>query len=343
MVAKRTLRRTLYGPRTKVCRTLGVAGFKFAHLYMIRLLALAATSILALAEPPGPSISQPSLGYVFDDNAKAVRQISGVPGAASMDRAVAAGTSLDSAFVHSRARLAIANAKGGGVQVLQWAGAPQAIAISSALSHVTMAAFSRSGDWAAISDGTSVETWSGLAGTPAVSASTNPEGGVTAVAVNDNGTAAAANGSGAVMLVGDNPRVLATGGNWIALAFLPNGNDLLAADATAQSLTLIQDIQNMAASSVVLSVRQKPGALVVSRDGSQAALGLADNVTVVNLASGAAVSIACACQAARVDLLEGNLVARIIDAQTGSQLLLDADSATPRIASLPDLNLGGVQ
>ncbi len=148
------------------------------------------------------------------------------------------------------------------------------------------------------------------------------------------------NGSGSVVLLGDNARVLASGGAWTALAFLPNGNDLLAADGAGQTLTLIQDVQNTAAASVVLSVSEKPGALVVSADGSEAALGLADNVTIVNLASGVANSIACGCQAASFDLLQGNLVARIIDAQTGSQLLLDADSAQPRIASLPDLNLG---
>jgi hypothetical protein len=310
---------------------------------MIRLIAIAATSMFALAEPPGASISQPSLGYVFDNNAKAIRQISGVPGAASLDTAVSAGTSLDSAFVQSRARLAIANAKDGGVELLQWAGAPQVIALSSALSRVTLAAFSRSGDWAAISDGTTLELWSGLSGTPAPGATFNPDGGITAAAVNDNGTVAAANGSGVVALMGDNGHVLASGGNWIALAFLPNGNDLLAVDAAAQSLTLIQDVQNAAAASVVLSVSQTPVALAVSRDGSQAVLGLADNVTVVNLSSGAATAIACGCQAVRFDLLEGNLVARIIDAQTGGQLLLDADSAQPRIASLPELNLGVAQ
>jgi hypothetical protein len=310
---------------------------------MIRLLAFAATSMLALAQPPGPSMGLPLLGYVFDDNSKAIRLISGVPGAASLDSAVASGTSLDSGFVHSRARLGIANAKDGGVTLVGWSGATQATVLSSSLNRVTMAAFSRSGDWAAISDGTTLEIWSALTGTPALSATFNPDGGVTAAAVNDNGMVAAANASGSVMLLGDNPRVLASGGSWTALAFLPNGNDLLAADGAAQALTLIQDVQNTAAASVVLSVSQKPGALVVSADGFEAALGLADNVMVVNLTSGAATSIACGCQAARFDLLTGNLVARIIDAKTGSQLLLDADSAQPRIGSLAEMNLGVAQ
>jgi hypothetical protein len=310
---------------------------------MIRLFVLAATSMLAFAQPPGPSIGLPSLGYVFDDNAKAIRLISGVPGAASLDTAVSAGTALDSAFVQARAHLAIGNAKDGGVTLVRWTGAPQAIALSSALSRVTQVAFNRSGDGAAISDGTVVESWSGLAGDPALGATFSPGGGVTAVAVNDIGTVAVATGAGVVMLLGDNARVLATGGDWTALAFLPNGTDLLATDQAGQTLTLFQDVQNTAATSVVVTVSEKPGALAVSRDGSQATLGLADNVTVVNLATGAANAIACSCQAARFDLLEGNLVARIIDAQTGAELLLDADSAQPRVASLPELNLGGVK
>ena len=299
--------------------------------------------MLALAQPPGPSMSLPSLGYVFDDNSKAIRLISGVPGAASLDSSVAVSSALDSGFVHSRARLAIANAKDGGVMLIRWGGAPQSSALSSALGRVTLAAFSRSGDWAAISDGTTLEAWSGLTGTPALASTFNPDGGVTAVAINDNGTLAAASGSGSVMLMGDNARVLASGGSWTALAFLPNGADLLAADGAAQTLTLIQDIQNTAAASVVLSVSEKPGALLVSSDGLAAAVGLADNVTIVNLSSGAVSSIACGCQAARFDLLEGNLVARMIDAQTGSQFLLDADAAQPRIGSLPELNLGGAK
>ena len=298
--------------------------------------------MLALAQPPGPSMSMPSLGYIFDDNSKAIRLISGVPGAASLDSSVATG-SLDSAFVHSRARVAIANAKDGGVTLVRWSGTSQSNVLSSALSRVTLAAFSRSGDWAAISDGTTLEVWSGLTTTPIQSASFNPDGGVTAVAINDSSVVAAGNASGAVMLLGDNTRMLASGGSWTGLAFLPNGNDLLALDSAAQALTLIRDVQNTAVSSVVLSVIEKPGALVVSTDGSQAALGLADNVTVVSLPGGAATSIACSCQTARFDLLEGNLVARIIDANTGSQLLLDADSAQPRIESLPELNLGAAQ
>ena len=299
--------------------------------------------MLALAQPPGPRMSMPSLGYVFDDNSKAIRQISGVPGVASLDSVVSAGTALDSGFVHSRAHLAIANAKDGGVTLVRWTGAPQVTALSSALSRVTLVGFSRSGDSAAISDGTTLEVWSGLTSNPAQGATFSPDGGVTALAINDSGVVAAASGSGAVMLLGDNARVLAGGGSWTGLAFLPNGNDLLAMDSDAQSLTLIQDVQNTAASSVVLTVSQRPGALTVSADGSQAALGLADNVTVVNLAGGTSTSVPCGCQAARFDLLEGNLVARIIDAQTGSELLLDADSAQPRIGSLPELNLGVAQ
>ena len=300
--------------------------------------------MVALAQPPpGPSMSMPSLGYVFDDQAKAIRLISGVPGAASLDSAINAGTSFDSAFVQSRAGVAIANVKDGGIALVRWGGATQVIALKSSLSRAALVAFSRAGNRAAISDGAALEVWSSLDGEPTLAASLSPDGGVTALALNDDGVLAAGTGSGTVMLEGDNPRVLASGGNWAALAFLPDGTDLLAADAAGLTLTLIQDVQNTAASSVVLSLNQQPGALVVSADGSEAAVGLADNVTVVNLSTGAAKSIACNCQAVRLDSLQGNLVARLIDAQSGSQFLLDADAATPWIAPLADLNVGAAQ
>ena len=310
---------------------------------MIRLLAFAITSVLALAQPPAPAMSQPSLGYVFDDNARAIRLISGVPGAASLDISIAAGATLDSAFVQSRAQIAIGNLKDGGLAVIRWAGAPQVVNLNSSLSRATQVAFSRAGNRVAISDGTTVELWSALDGTPAQQGSFNPDGGVTAMALNNDGLLALGTGSGSVMLVGDDSRILASGGNWIALAFLPNGTNLLAVDAAGLTLTLIQDVQNTAAASLLASLNENPGALAVAADGSQAAVGLADNVTVVNLSTAAATVIPCNCQAVRFDQLQGNLVARFIDAQTGTQYLLDADVAAPWVAALADLNLGAAQ
>jgi hypothetical protein len=251
-------------------------------------------------------MSVPALGYVFDDNAKAIRLITGVPGAANLDLPVASATPLESAFIQSHARVAIANAKEGGLVLVQWGDASNVSPLTTALGRATLVAFNSAGDRAAISDGTTVEAWSGLNASPALAASFTPDGGATALAMDPSGDVVAATGSGSVVLLGDEPRVLASGGNWSALAFLPNGTDLLAVDA----------------------------------DGSRAAVALENHILIASLTGGDPQSLDCGCHAARLNPLDGNLVFQLADSQDGRLLLFDADSGQPRIASLPELNGG---
>lgn len=310
---------------------------------MIRQLLFVTTSVIAAAQPPGPQMSVPLLGYVFDGNAKAIRLISGVPGAASLDDIVPASVSLDSGFVHSRARVAIANTKEGSVVLIQWSGTPQVVALMTSLGSVTQVGFSLAGDSAAITDGVTLEVWSGLGASPTKTAAFTPDGGVTAVAMNQDGLVAAATGTGAIVLLGDATQQVATGGEWTNLAFSPNGTDLLATDAAAQSLVLIRNAQTDAAASVVLSLAQETDALAVSADGTMAALASPGSVTLVSLAGGQATSVSCHCRAAHFDRLEGNLVLHMADTQSGSELLLDADAAQARVMSLFSVNGGSAQ
>jgi hypothetical protein len=309
---------------------------------MIRQLLLFTASALAYAQQAGPQLSVPVLGYVFDNNAKVIRSISGVPGAAGLDAAISTSTSLDSAFVYSLARVAIANTKEGALGLIQWSGSPRLVSIGTAMGRVTQAAFSPSGDRVAITDGAAVEVWSGLGGDPTETAAFVPDGGVVALAMNQDGAVAAATSNGAILLLTDDARQLAAGDSWSAMAFMPNGTDLLAADAGAQTLVLIQDVQNGAASSIVLTLDQKPGALAVSADGMRAALALANAkaVTVVDLNAGAARSVPCNCEAVNLDPLAGNLVLQMVDAQSGSLLVLDADRAQAQVSTL--LGLSGL-
>ncbi|HME06888.1 MAG TPA: hypothetical protein VKG25_07550 [Bryobacteraceae bacterium] len=310
---------------------------------MIRRLLFITTAVVAAAQTPSPQMNVPSLGYVFDGNTKAIRLISGVPGAASLDHLVSTNaTSLDSGFVHSGSRVAIANTKEGSVVLVQWSATPQITKLTTSLVRVTQVAFSLAGDRAAITDGSVVEVWSGLSDSPARAATFTPDNGVTALAINPDGLAAAATGAGAMVLLSDQPRQIAAGGKWTSLAFLPNGTDLLAADAAAQNLTLIRDVLTDAAASVVLSLHQEPDAVAVSADGSRAALASPGTLTIVSLADGTTTSISCSCQAARFDRLAGNLVLHLTDSQSGSELLLDADSAQARVMSLSSVNSAAV-
>jgi WD40 repeat protein len=306
------------------------------------LLCLVAASILANAEPPNARLSVPLMGYVFDSNAKALRTITGVPGVAALDGTIQADASIDSAFVHSRARVAFANTKDGTVALIQWYGSPRTVSIGTALNRITQVAFSPSGDRAAITDGTAIEVWSGLNGDPAQTASFTPDGSVAALAIKEDGTLAAATNSGAILVPNNGARTLASRGDWIALAFLPNGN-LVAADGTSQNLLIIQDSgQDSGESAVLAHLDRKPLALAISVDGTRAAVAAINSITLVRLDGSGTNIVACNCQASRLEPLAGNLVLQLVDSQSGLLFILDADSAETRIINLPALS-GGVQ
>ena len=306
---------------------------------MRTLLCFLAASILAFADESSARLSVPTMGYVFDNNAKAIRFISGVPGAAGLDGAISIDAGIDSAFVQSRAHVAIANTKEGGVALIQWNGSPRVVSLGTALSRVTQVALNSSGDRVAISDGAAVEVWSGLTGDAAQAAAFVPDGGVTALAIKADGTVAAATRGGSILMLTDGARTLASGGDWTALAFLPNGS-LLAADGGSRNVLLIQDGGD---ASVVLHVDQKPLALAASVDGTQAAVATTNSVMLVRLDGSGASAVTCNCQASRFEPLAGNLVLQFVDAQSGSLFILDADGADARIMTLLERNGGAAR
>jgi hypothetical protein len=306
---------------------------------MIRKLAILAVPLAAfgqtLAPPLTARISAPSLGYVFDDSAKAIRLISGVPGAAELGAAVSFPDALDSVFVNSRARIGIANTKEGRVALVEWTGTPRVTLLESGLARVAQASISKSGRWIAITDGAAVELWSRSPADLQKTSTFTPEQGAHALAVNDEGTVAVA--GSLVSIHKDGSRVLTGPGDWTAIIFTPNGTDLLAADSSALALTRIRDAATAPSISVVGSLAQKTDAIVVSADETLAALASAERISVLSLASGAVNSVACHCANVRLESLEGNLVLHFADSESGAQLVADADSAEFRITTL----LGG--
>jgi hypothetical protein len=93
----------------------------------------------------------------------------------------------------------------------------------------------------------------------------------------------------------------------------------------------------------VLSLDQEADALAIASDGSLAALASPGAVTLVSLLTGQTTSVSCNCRTANFDRLEGNLVLHMADAQSGSDLLLDADAAQARVMTLFSVNGGSAQ
>ncbi len=293
---------------------------------MIRTLLFAAFPLLVAAETPGPHLSVPVLGYIFDATGSSIRQVTGVPGAVTLDQAVAAGSALQAAWIDSDARVAVVVTKAGAAAAANWRETAKLTALDSSLGTLKAVAIGAAGDRAALTDGTAVEVWSGLLDQPAKTATYHPEGGVTAVAVRQDGAVAAAAGSGAVLLwTGGDPQTLAAGGAWSALAFA--GNDLLGADGNQ-----LVRIAAGGGRTVVGDLGASAAALAVSKDGARVAVALAEDLLVVSLAGGAT-PVTCGCSAQGLESLAGNLVVHLAGA-AGEPQLLDADHAAPRVLTL---------
>ena len=281
-------------------------------------------------------MSVPRLGFVFDDNAKSLRLISGVPGAAQMDLSVSIeGTTLSSAFVHSRDRLALTTLKSGAIALVDWNATPRITNLDTNL-KLQAVAFSRSGNRVAFTDGMSVEVWSDLRGNPERTAQFSVDAKVRGLALNDDGLLAVSGVGGIVLFDGQQRRTILTGIDTSVLAFFANGQDLLA--ASGASVHLIRDIRKSSGSASVIVLDQDVSALSVSNDGAWAAASTKTDVALVNLSDNSVSQLRCACKAASFDALEGNFVVSAIDSH-GALVVLDLGSA-PKLTPIPEF--GGV-
>jgi hypothetical protein len=283
-------------------------------------------------------MSSPVLGYVFDDTAKTIRTISGVPGAASFGDTVPFPGALLSAFVYSGARVAVATVKEGGLVLISWGGSAQVAAMETSLNPVTQAAFSRSGKRVALSDGTTVEVWK-IDATPTLLSRNHPDqgAGILALAVNDEGAVAAASVTGRIVRFGaGDSQSISTSGDWSALAFSHDGNDIFAADAARNELVRMTSDGGRV---VIATLPEAASALAISDDENNFAVALSSSLLVIS-ASGAVTPVACGCRPKGLDPLQGGLAVQV----RGTALVLDADGDGPRLTTLLNLfavNAGG--
>ncbi|MEP6963244.1 MAG: WD40 repeat domain-containing protein [Acidobacteriota bacterium] len=312
------------------------------HFYMNRQIALAvlvAVPLLA-ADPPDTShtlsMTAPTLGFLFDDGTKAIRPITGVPGAAGLGAPLSFDSSFQRAWVSSAGKLAIGITKDGQVAVATWTSTPRLTTLATSLGTLREVAFNGSGTQAVLSDGAAAEVWSSLKNAPVSSGRLHPDAGIAAVAINNAGIVAVATPSGLVLrfaLAGGEyeAQAIATGGSWTALAFAPGSEDILAADGNE-----LVRLTSAGGRSVLAGLGSAPKALVVSLDGTQVAAALGRDLLLVR-EGGTLKSLSCDCEARSLEALQGNLVARVVSLD-GSIRLLDADAGQPRVSTLSNLS-----
>lgn len=231
---------------------------------------LAALAMPAIAQQVRFEV--PRLGYVYDAEAKAVRAVSGVPGAAVLEGNASEGASVDRAWISSLG-FAVAQAKlGGGANLVNFA-----TGRTSPLGDVSAAAVS--GRYAAFATGSSIEIWDGANASRA--ARFDLPGAVRALAVSAEGTEVlAASGTSLVRLSRDGgTSTLWSGDNIAGVAYIDGG--FAAFDATRNKLLIARGGET-AESDGPLSGATAFAAL----DGARLAFGGERGLAVLDLASG---------------------------------------------------------
>jgi hypothetical protein len=166
-------------------------------------------------------------------------------------------------------------------------------------------------------------------------------------AVSDAGTIALAVES-TPMAVG----VLSAAGQYTSLAgvtalggmsFMPGADDLLVADSGANTATLVRNASGSAASQVLaVAGLNRPVAIAGSRDGRWAVIadGGDANVFRIDLTSGTAAKLACACQPAMLAPLSGGNAFRLNALYGGPVWTVDLTSASGQLLFVPAIAKG---
>lgn len=223
----------------------------------------------------------PRLGYVYDSEAKAIRQIGGVAGAAAFDGSVDAGGSVERAWIGGRGYAVVQGKQDSVSRWVDWTRGG-----SETLPDFQAAAVSASGRYFALAtadgaleirDGSSAQRMSRTEG-----AISSP---VTALAVSDDGGAALI-GSGATLQLWTSGqegamRTVWSGDGISSAAFLGDTRDFAALDAARGRYLTSRG------GSIVETVLALPGAsALASVDNRRLAIGGDGAVLIVDLASG---------------------------------------------------------
>ncbi len=295
------------------------------------------------------SMKGPSLGFIFDPAMRGIRPIWGVPGDAILGRPGDYGIRIAGAAVAPRGGYALAEAQlVGGVFVLQLTGTavtPQPIA--GVLPDADTIAFSPSADSAVLYHRAlgKIQLLTGLPAAPQLSGeiiAANLPAPLTSLAVSDGATAILAGVSDGH--AGSVQRLTA-GGVMIpvfaaqmpsAIAFLNGLDSALVADSAGNQVALIQHVSGaVQASTVATSVEgiAQPAAVQPSLDNRFAVVANAGSktITMVNLQSGTANSVACGCQPAFLARWKGSAVFQVGALQDGSLVAFDGDQGRARV------------
>ena len=293
----------------------------------------------------------PSVGYVFEPEAQALRPILGTPGATLLGARVELGMNVRRAWVSPRQNYVLADVEGSPEMLLldPQRGAQSMKALSTIPPGADQVAVSPTGTAIAFyfRNDHRLQVASGLPDSPEVSPAVDLaflDGGISTLAVSDDGlavlVASADSGMGAVYLIhSEQIRIIAPVREVRAMTFLNNSMNAVIADVATNQVRLLSDVTG-AANTQVLAEESNgishPLALQISADNRRVFVlnSGAQAVTTVDLATGVLTHLPTNGSASRLLRLSGD-VFQLTDDFRQPMLLLDGGIEEPRIVFTP--------
>jgi hypothetical protein len=299
---------------------------------------------------PVASAKGPQLGYLWVNSDKTLRPILGVAGASQVGQSVVPAGVYIGATASATASIAVLQDTTGAFDLMSLpSGSPVSL-------NLTLPAGARirlsPGAAAALlytPGASSASLVTGLLSTPAIHTIAAPSA-IADSAVSDTGTVSFESAQGSsfavsVMPLGGLSTPLASVKSTGGLNFLPGRDDLLFADAAANSLTLIRSTTTAPSASLVQTAQllQTPLAVGVSGSGrwaivvNSAATSGSQNLVRIDLTTLTSTSVACSCTPTLAATLADDGAFRVTDAVTGPNWIVDAAATTPRVLFIPAL------
>ncbi len=305
-----------------------------------RILGLVSLAAPVLVGQQG-GVGGPVAGYVFDNSARALRPILGIPSAWLMGEPVGFGVELASAYVSPRQDLAIVVGADGS---LRWfrlnSGAVRGLTSNGITLVPERVAFSPSGTAAALAAAGRVQVVTGLPDAPVLAGTVEAGGDRGSLAISDDGALLLFAARGSIRLVGiaGESRKLMDVGDGALVAFAPGGHDAAVANRRGAGVVLFRDVAGASTQSLLAvpdDSMAAPVGLAFSRDGRKLYLAssAARSVTVLDLATGDRSTLACDCTPTGLVPM-GNLL-RVTELGAGPMWLLDTGGRDPRMVFVP--------
>ncbi len=300
----------------------------------------------SLASPLAVSAA-PKLGYAWNQKDKTLRPIVGVPGAAQFGESVTSAGTYEQGAADPTGSFAVLLGDSQSIYTMSLpSGAP--VLLSAKAAATSQIIFSPQGTWAFVfpKGGTEGQLLTQLSGT-SQSRSIAFTAPLADAVVSDAGTVAAAQQASSGVAV----QVTATSGTTVSMpalkglggmSFIAGTEDLLLADAGANSLLRVRSASTSPASSVLATagLLKSPVSIATSRTARWAVIANGGDASVVRVdlsGSTAAQRTVCACQPSLVSQLSGDGAFRLTALQDGPVWIGDASKPAFPVLFIPSL------